>query len=55
MSWLAFDHYERGPHGDRRFQLEATMRLDPEERKALPEFIDAFLLTHKARRYVATS
>jgi transcriptional regulator with XRE-family HTH domain len=50
---LVFDDDERGADDGLRQQIEATTRLDDDERQVIRTLIDAMLLKHEARRFAS--
>jgi len=48
---LVFDEDERGGDDGLRQQIEATVRLDADERQVIKTLIDAIVLKHEAKRW----
>jgi transcriptional regulator with XRE-family HTH domain len=51
---LVFDEDERLADDNLRKQIEATSRLDPDERLVIKTLIDAILLKHEAKNWAAS-
>jgi len=51
---LVFEEDERGDDDGLRQQIEATVRLDADERQVIKTLIDAIVLKHEAKRWAAS-